>query len=115
MRSKPMNCAVGRMKGLHIVEIIRDCPHLNHAIPVVSSESLDLRSSDRKNNVSDETSFMITSWSALPVLKPHLDLSWAKPWNFSRQTLSMSSIRVRLFSEFAHEKSGLLVSEPVHC
>ena len=40
-----MDCPVGRMKGLDIVESLRDCSHLYHTITVVSIQALDFGTS----------------------------------------------------------------------
>lgn len=50
---------------------------------------------------------------ALPVLEPHLNLTWRQAGDFPRQTLPMSSVWVRLTSELAHQEASLIVRKPV--
>ena len=40
-----MDCPVGRMKGLDIVESLRDCSHLYHTIAIISVQTLDFGTS----------------------------------------------------------------------
>lgn len=41
--TQPMDRAVWGMQGLDVVKVVRHSSHLNHALPVVRCEALDLR------------------------------------------------------------------------
>jgi hypothetical protein len=41
-RAESVDSAVRRVKSLHVVEVIRDSPHLDHPVTVVGCEPLDL-------------------------------------------------------------------------
>jgi len=51
----------------------------------------------------------------LPVLEPDLHLPGTKPGDFACKPFSVSSIRMGLSRELAHEEPSLVVGEPVYC
>lgn len=107
--SEAMYRTVWRVECLNIVKVIRDSPHLDHSVAVVSRQALDLSSPGGR---SVHWRFVSSSQDNLPVLKPHLYLAWAQAGNLPRQTLSVRRVRVWLFRKLAHQKSGLLMRQP---
>lgn len=47
----------------------------------------------------------------VPVLEPHLNLTRTQARDFTRQTLTMCSIRMRLSRELAHQEPSLIVRQ----
>lgn len=54
-----------------------------------------------------------TSGFSSPVLEPNLYLPGAKAGDFASQAFAVSGIGMSLASKLAHEKAGLVMSEPV--
>jgi hypothetical protein len=107
--SEIMHRAVRRVEGLNIVKVIRDSPHLDHSVTIVSRQALDLGS---PGGAVSTLGCPPSSQHNLPVLKPHLYLAWAQAGNLPRQTLSVRCVRMWLFRKLAHEKPGLLMGQP---
>jgi len=89
-RAQTVNSTIRRMQRLNVIKIVGNGTHLNHAISVVGSQSLDFSPS---------------------ILEPDLNLSRTEARNFPGETFSVRSVRVRLLGKLAHEKSCLLVCE----
>jgi hypothetical protein len=90
-----MDRAIWGVQSAQVVKILGNSPHFDHALTVVRCQAFDFRTS---------------------VLKPHLHLTWAEPWNFAGQPFAVSCIGMWLLCKLAHQKPGLLVrqSEALH-
>lgn len=76
-----MDSAIGRMKRLDVVEIVGNSPHLDHTLPVVGRQALDL--GPPLDAISTNMQFS-RGLEVLPVLEPDLNLPRTQSRNLPR-------------------------------
>ena len=107
---KALDCSVRRVECLCTVEALGDRSHLDHSVPVLSTESLYFRTPGWCERLVCPRQYM--KMPSLPVLEPNLHLTGAKAWYLPGKPVSMRSIWVRLFDKLIHQEPRLLMCKP---